>query len=280
MPIDWFTVFAQVINFLVLVWLLKRFLYKPILNAIDEREKGIARQFADAEAMKAEAKHERDDLQHKTETFDKTRADLLLHATDEAKAERQRMLDDARNEADAIRLKLQESRRTEQLHLSDLVVRWTHEEVIATARKALSDLASVSLEERMSEVFLLRLRELTLENKNLLAAALKNSNDAVRVRSAFNLTSAQQVMIEKAISEEFAVPIHPQFETVPELVCGIELVADGQKLAWSITDYLVELEKSVGQLFHSGTTVDSKAVESIESEPVSEVKTSSGSGNP
>ena len=42
MPIDWFTVVAQAINFLILVWLLKRFLYKPILHAIDEREKGIA----------------------------------------------------------------------------------------------------------------------------------------------------------------------------------------------------------------------------------------------
>ena len=38
MRINRFTVFAQAINFLILVWLLKRFLYKPILHAIDERE--------------------------------------------------------------------------------------------------------------------------------------------------------------------------------------------------------------------------------------------------
>ncbi len=56
MLIDWFTVVAQAINFLILVWLLKRFLFKPILHAIDEREKGIANQLAQAEAMKAEAK--------------------------------------------------------------------------------------------------------------------------------------------------------------------------------------------------------------------------------
>ena len=56
MPIDWFTVVAQAINFLILVWLLKRFLYKPILHAIDEREKGIAAQLAQAEAKKAERK--------------------------------------------------------------------------------------------------------------------------------------------------------------------------------------------------------------------------------
>ncbi len=46
MLIDWFTVVAQAINFLILVWLLQRFLFKPILGAIDEREKGIAAQLA------------------------------------------------------------------------------------------------------------------------------------------------------------------------------------------------------------------------------------------
>jgi F-type H+-transporting ATPase subunit b len=52
MLIDWFTVGAQVLNFLILVWLLKRFLYKPILHAIDEREKRIAKELADADTRK------------------------------------------------------------------------------------------------------------------------------------------------------------------------------------------------------------------------------------
>ena len=102
MPIDWFTVVAQAINFLILVWLLKRFLYKPILHAIDEREKGIATQLAEAEAKKAEAQKERDDFQHKNEAFDQERAALLKKATDEANAERQRLLDEARKDADVV----------------------------------------------------------------------------------------------------------------------------------------------------------------------------------
>jgi len=52
MLIDWFTVVAQVVNFLILVWLLKRFLYRPILNAIDAREKRIATKLADAAAKR------------------------------------------------------------------------------------------------------------------------------------------------------------------------------------------------------------------------------------
>src|SRR5580693_6836832 len=98
MPIDWFTVVAQAINFLILVWLLKRFLYRPILSAIDAREKGIADQLADAVAKEAEAHKDREDFQHKNEAFDKERAALLTKATDEAKAERQRLLDQAQKD--------------------------------------------------------------------------------------------------------------------------------------------------------------------------------------
>ena len=111
MLINWFTVVAQAINFLILVWLLKRFLYKPILHAIDEREKGIATQLAQAEAKEAEAQKERDDFQHKNEAFDQERAALLKKATDEAKAERQRLLDEARKDADALRAKRQDALR-------------------------------------------------------------------------------------------------------------------------------------------------------------------------
>ena len=142
MLINWFTVLAQAINFLILVWLLKHFLYKPILHAIDEREKGIATQLAQAEAKKAEAQKDRDDFQHKNEAFDQERAALLKKATDEAKAERQRLLDEARKDADALRAKRQDALRNEQRNLSQEIIRWTQKEVFAITRKTLADLAS------------------------------------------------------------------------------------------------------------------------------------------
>ena len=59
MLVDWFTVAAQVVNFVILVWLLKRFLYQPILHAIDAREQRIALSLADAAAKEAEARTRR-----------------------------------------------------------------------------------------------------------------------------------------------------------------------------------------------------------------------------
>ena len=248
MPINWFTVAAQAINFLILVWLLKRFLYNPILHAIDERERGIAALLAQAEAKQTEAQKERDDFQHKNDAFDQERAALLKKATDEARAERQRLLDEARKDADLLRAKRQEALASEQRNLRQEISRWTQKEVFAITRKMLTDLASTDLEERMGAVFVQRLRALTGPAKELLANSLKTAKLPASVRSAFDLSSEQHAAIHKALNETFSADIRIQFETVPELVSGIELSCNGQKLAWSIADYLGALEKSAGEL--------------------------------
>ncbi len=176
MLINWFTVLAQAVNFLILVWLLKRFLYKPILHAIDEREKGIATRLAQAEATKAEAQKERDDFRHKNEAFDQERAALLKKATDEADAGRQRLLDEAKKEADALRAKREDALRTEQRNLGQDIIRLTQKQVFAIARKTLTDLADTSLEERMGDAFVQRVRALTGDAKEQLVTAFKSSN--------------------------------------------------------------------------------------------------------
>ncbi len=193
MLINWFTVVAQAVNFLILVWLLKRFLYKPILHAIDEREKGIATLLADAEAKKAEAHRERDDFLHKNEAFDQERAALLKKATDEANAERQRLVDEAKKDADALRAKRQEALRIEQRNLGQDILRMTQKQVFAIVRKTLTDLAGADLEERMGDVFVRRVRELTGEAKEQLATAFKSSNHQVSVHSTFDLPPLQKM---------------------------------------------------------------------------------------
>src|ERR1035438_6429993 len=99
MLIDWFTVGAQALNFLVLVWLMKRFLYKPILNAIDQREKRIAAELADADKKKIEARQESEEFKNKNIVFDGQRAALLSKATVDAQAERERLFADAQKAA-------------------------------------------------------------------------------------------------------------------------------------------------------------------------------------
>jgi F-type H+-transporting ATPase subunit b len=248
MLIDWFTVAAQALNFLLLVWLMKRFLYKPILNAIDAREKLIAKELADADAKKGEAQKEHEEFQKKNEEFDQQRAALLTKATDEAKAERERLLDEARKAADALSAKRQESLIHDAQNLNQAICRFTQKEVFAITRKALTDLATTSLEERMGEVFDRRLRELDEKAKSLLGDALRKNSEPAMIRSTFDLPEAQRAAIQNALNQTFSAEIHIGFETAPDLVSGIELITNGQKVGWSIADYLASLEKGVGDL--------------------------------
>ena len=267
MLIDWFTVGAQALNFLILVWLMKHFLYKPILNAIDAREKLIATELAAAAAKKAEAQKEHEEFQHKNEEFDQQRAARLSKATDEAKAERQRLLDEARKAADALSAKRQEALKNDAHNLSQAISRRTQQEVFAITRKALTDLATTSLEERVGEVFTRRLREMDGNAKETLGEALKTAPEPAVVRSAFDLPKDQRAAIQNAVNETFSADIHLRFETKPDLVSGIELTANGQKVAWSIADYLASLEKGVGELLKEQNKPEPKAAPKTEGEP-------------
>ena len=248
MLIDWFTVIAQAVNFLILVWLMKRYLYQPILKALDAREKRIAGELANADAKEAEAIAEREEYKRKNDEFDGHRAGLLSKATDEASAERQRLLDATRKDADSLRGKQQEALRSEYRHLNEELVQRTQTEVFAIARKALADLAGESLEARMTEVFVQHMRGLNSDEKARLAAMFKTPYQAAQIRSAFELAPAQRSAIEEAIKEALAATATVHYEIVPNLVSGLELVVQGQKVSWSIADYLSSLEKDVNEL--------------------------------
>ena len=268
MLIDWFTVCAQALNFIILVVLLWRFLYKPILKALDAREQKISAELADADRKKAEAKKESDEFQHKNEDFEKQRAALFSKATDEAKAEHQRLFDEVRKEADALRAKRCEALENEAHSLNKAVSLRAQREVFDIARKALTDLATTSLEERMVAVFTRRLRETDAKVKAGLADAIKTASEPALVRTVFDLPAEQCAVIQNALNETFSADVRVRFETAPDLVSGIEFTTNGQKVGWSIAGYLASLEKGVGELLKEQDDAAAK----VKAKPSAEAK--------
>ena len=246
MLIDWFTVIAQAINFLILAWLMKRYLYQPILKALDAREQRIAAELADADKKKAEALAEREEFRRKNEEFDRQRDGLLSKATSDAIAEHGRLLEEARKEAVDMRGKLQDKVDNEFANLHEEIARRTQGAVFAIARKTLTELSGASLEARMVEVFVRRLRELG-DGERIKLTAIAGRGIAI-VRSAFELPQPQQATIEESIKATLGTGGPIRFEIVPGLIGGIELILQGQKVAWSISDHLASLEKELAAL--------------------------------
>jgi F-type H+-transporting ATPase subunit b len=256
MLIDWFTVAAQVLNFLILVWLLKRYLYKPVLDAIDAREMRIKSELADAAGKQAEAQTERESLRTKNAAFDAERAGLMAAAAEQGTAERSRLMGEARQEAGGLRAQYAQALRADEARLGGQISRLAQEQVFAAARQALTDLCDTRVEDRIADAFLHRLRAMDAGNKALLATAFGSAADAALVRSSIELSAEQRTAIQKTLNTVFAADIPLRFDTNPDVICGIELSVGGQKLSWSVAEYLDALERKVGEL------VDGEAVTS------------------
>jgi F-type H+-transporting ATPase subunit b len=248
MLIDWFTVGAQVLNFLILVWLMKRYLFQPVLNSIDAREKRIADQIESAQAIEEAASKERENFKHKNNEFDEQREELFAKVADEAKTERQRLMVDARKAADEMSAARDASRQHEARNLTQEISQRTQQEVFAIARKTLGDLADLNLEKSIVAVFIQRFRDLDNHTKEKLSAAIKTSSDPAVVCSAFDLPIEEQATIQNVMNETFSADVSLLFKTAPDIVSGIELKVGGQKLAWSISEYLTSLETGISEL--------------------------------
>jgi F-type H+-transporting ATPase subunit b len=244
---DWFTVGAQALNFLILVWLLKRLLYKPILAAIDTREQRIARELADAADRQTKADQQRDEFVRKIEEFDRQRAALLTQATAAANAESQRLIGVARQAADDVSADRQRALESDLLNLHQALRLRTQQEVFAIAARALRDLASANLNACMVDTFTHRVREMDAQAKAALAEAIHGSAAPAVVRSAFELPPEQRAAVQNALNESFSTDVQLKFQTAPELVAGIELACNGQKVSWNIAGYLASLEQSVDE---------------------------------
>ncbi len=243
MEVNWFTVIAQILNFLLLVWLLKRFLYKPILDAISTRENKILAQLNEAEATKAAALKEKENLKQKNATFDEEKKELMDKYISESKIKRTNLLESARTEAEELKKELEKSAKEKQKNRDSSLVHKIQEEVFAVSRKTLSDLASANLEVQATTVFINRLNDLKGDKLKEFKNAFKNGN--ISLRSAFPLPKKQLNMIVERVNSLLETTANFKVEVTPELIVGIELSTGAYKLSWSIASYLNTLEEHV-----------------------------------
>ena len=243
MEINWFTVIAQILNFFLLVWLLKKFLYKPILDAINKRENNIRAQLEDAEAKKAEALTEQEAFKQKNLTFDEEKKDLMDKVIATSKEVSTKLMETARTEAEALKTRLGEAEKEKQKNRDGALAHHIQQEVFAISRKALSYIATSSLEEQVTSVFIQRLIALKGNELNEFKNAFKRNE--ITLRSAFPLPEAQQNQIEKLANELLDTKVKLIIEVAPELIGGIELATKEYKLSWSISGYLNSLEEQV-----------------------------------
>ncbi len=249
MLINWFVVAAQIINFLILVLLLKRFLYGPIIKAMTAREEGIASQLAVAQQKRQAAEQEEASLRQKIREIEEQRQEMLTEAGRQAETHKQELLAQARQDMEQIRQKWVTSLKLgKETFLQNLKQRLA-QEVFAISRLALQELGNLDLEQRLTEIFLDRLRQLAPEEQAAIRESVQETGGEMLVTTAFEMPEEARQKVAAQVQEHFGRDLALRFATSGELLAGIELLTSSRKLAWSLGSFLDSLEEDLSQAF-------------------------------
>lgn len=240
MQIDWLTVSAQIVNFLILVGLLKRFLFRPVINAMAGREQRIAARLNEAEQREAEAAGRAREYEDKSLALERARKDRLDEAREAAEGEKRRLLDEARRDIDEQRGKWHDDLHREQQDLSKAFKRQLAQSAVDIARRTLADMADAGLERQIAATFLRRVEELPEEERAPFARG-----GTLRVASSFELDGPTRAALARALGASADV----EYVQDPELVCGIACTGGDHKLEWNVASYLDDLDDRLDTLF-------------------------------
>ena len=236
MSVDFTTMLAQIVNFTILVFVLYRFLYKPLLVAIAKRESHIADEVRNAETLAADAEKKLDDLNKRYADIDAERVQILNEAGEEADKLRKRLEQEAQSEILEQKLLLQRELEREKTLLANEFRQTVATNFLEFARKAFKSMADETLEERFVAVFKRKLEELPRKDKMMLAA--DTSEAAVCITSSMEMSAGTQDALKQAVTGVLELE-NPQvtFTVNPHLLCGIEFSVNGNVVSWNLDDY-------------------------------------------
>ncbi len=240
MAIDWTTFTLEIINFLVLVWILKRFLYQPVLETLARRRAGIERTLAEARDTEIRAKALQAQFENRLADWEQEKAALRARFEQELTAERSRQMQAL---ADALveereRGAAQDTHRQEALRLE--LESQALEQARRFATTLLARLASPELEARLVEASIEDFAALPADPLHGIAAAARTPGARVRVASAFPLTEAQQKRIGAALAARLGASPALDFRVDAMLGAGLRLALGPWRMHFSLADELAQ----------------------------------------
>ena len=249
MLINWFTVAAQIVNFLILAALLKRFLYGPIVRAMAAREERIASEMAVAAQKRREAEQEEAAINQKMQEIQAQRREMLAQAEREVETYKAKLFDQARQDVAQIQQKWAESLKREKDTFFQNLRQRLVQEIFAISRRALREMADQDLEQRLFIVLLERLQQMAPEERQIIQDSIQAAGGELLVTTAFELPEKTREEYATQIRNQFGQGLALRFATSGELLAGIEMVTSSRKIAWSLGNFLDTLEEDLSQAF-------------------------------
>lgn len=248
MLINWFTVIAQIINFLILVFLLQRFLYKPIMQTIKKRQTMIDARWEDAEIAQQEAQREADTYRQQQQELQQQEEAMTAQMLQKVEQEHQQLLAKARRKVEEMQKKWKEALLQEKTDFISSLRQQIAEQTNLVVRKALQDLANADLEQQIISSFTQHLQNIDENQRQIIAQSFKDTHQPIIIKSSFEISPENRQKIIQALQIQI-INNHPlEFQTSPDLICGIQVKLAAYVISWNLDDYLQTLESRFQQL--------------------------------
>ena len=237
MELNWTTFALEIINFLALLWILKRFLYRPVMQTLAERRAGIERTLAEARASEAQAAAKQQQFESRLADWEQEKAAARRRFETELEAERARQM-----EALAKVLASERERSAAQdAHRLDTQSRELAAQASTEARQFASALfarlAGPELEGQLVQLFIEELAALPDERLSAVRAGQNGHGQGI-LTSAFALTAAQRQQLSNAIDTRLGKAIALDFVVEPNLLAGARLALGAWQLDFSLAGEL------------------------------------------
>ena len=261
MQFDWFTYLAQLVNFGILILLLRRFLYGPIVSAMSQRQDRISQEFQEAEEKRQQAQTEEEHYREQRTQFEREQEGMLEKARREAREHREELEQEAREQVQEQQQQWRQELERDRARFLHNLQRHAGQQTLRIARSALEDLADEDLEQRIIHKFIQEIDSLTEDERNEIADKLQKSDEPPHVYSVFELDEEQRRELSDHIRDTLLRNGRQsiEFARAPELVCGLELRVDGRRVGWNIYNYMDSLQDRISQALED-TEVGDEAV--------------------
>lgn len=246
MGINWVVFFAQIVNLFVLVWLLKKFLYRPIINAVEQRQAEITSKVNKAKEEYALAEAEHKQLAKKLKNFETTKKKKFDEVAKEIEAFKSHQMSLIKDETHKLRQKMQADldRQVQSLHtqIADVFAG----NFIALSQKMMGELSGETAFENSFSLFQKQLKSLSKTDIKKIKSSYAKQN-IISISSSETLSKKMQQELALFLSDTFdwTLPLKMRFETDKNLILGLEMTVGNHSAEWHLKAYLDEYQEKL-----------------------------------
>jgi len=213
----------ELINFLILVWILQRLFYKPVREMIKRRKQQVDQTLAEAAQMRQEAEHLKNSYENRLQQWEKEKQVTISHLHQQLETERQQKLLSLQKELEQERSKSHSAQQRQQQELQ------RHQQTLALqngsrfAAILLQQTAGPELETRLFNLLFSQLNQLPEDCQQSLQALDSEKILDINVSSVYPLSTDQKHQLEEKFTSLINNPLRFNYSQNPELIAGLQI---------------------------------------------------------